>query len=179
MLTTSRAISKDYQNAARHGRHFFILRGMRVLILICLVLLSLNTAKAQLLGPSQILDSIEGLWGVPLTAGEASDIGALCEEMTLSIWIEKTESGTVYFSQFKDSEVVFRSPVKTVTYDTGESAPFIQLKYDSEERLDEDGNIVEWRLIMPSKDKFVWQRVGWPVTATTPARHRCKLDASS
>lgn len=55
----------------------------------------------------------------------------------------------------------------------GQAERSIRLFLTSETRKDEAGKLVEWDLIMLSRDAYVWRQSDWPADVSTPLLERC------
>lgn len=138
--------------------------------------------SAQLLGANDIIENIEGEWAVPHRPEGADDVVVDCLELTVKIWLREENGEIVYYSQFQDDvdNAVERAPIRVWEQSDGERGPFILIQYDSETRTTDAGDLVRWRLIMPDKNSFTWQRTDWPTSGLTPIRQRCvPADATS
>lgn len=50
----------------------------------------------------------------------------------------------------------------------------LRLDMENETRLDDDGNVVSWDLILLSKNEFCWNRSDWPEDGCTVSTFRCE-----
>ena len=129
------------------------------LALFCAALLPVSHADP--LPPVEIIDSIEGEWAMELSAEQADKPAFACNQMFVRIWIEIEDGAPQYRSQYMNSgveEPLFKSSIN-VRYDQhGREFPLIELQYENEDRVTEDGAPVKWWLIMVDKDQFVWRR---------------------
>jgi hypothetical protein len=50
----------------------------------------------------------------------------------------------------------------------------ICLRYDQEDRINNDGELAHWCMIMTGPDRYVWRERSWSFDEFTTARYRCK-----
>ena len=150
---------------------------MRRYILIVVAFLFGAPAQAQYLSADEILENIPGRWAPKLSADPTQEFDYACDAISVEIWIEYVDNIPEYRSQFVNSgadEPLMKSDIRTIKDNSGNDIPAILLKYEDEQRTTDAGDIVEWMLIMPSKDSFVWKRRDWPAGAYfTDQRIRC------
>ena len=108
----------------------------------------------------------EGTW--EMHPDHVDDVGDFrCDGLALRIRIDRSEMR--YYSQIGD--VISSADIVSSTLG------WFWIRYDSEERLDGNGNPVEWAWFAVDKDKFVWVRRDWYEESgfdhSTAPRRRC------
>jgi hypothetical protein len=102
---------------------------------------------------------LPGYWGWESSLPERADY--TCDTNPMRIWF--TEEGTRYNSQTAGTVELFTSEIIFHLPSTAYSAGFL-IQYDGEERVDAEGNLVSWFLIMDGPDQFYWVERNWVST---------------
>ena len=144
-----------------------------ILSSIGFVIFAAMPAQSQLLSFEEIVETVEGYWGIPYEADGDEKTQLRCDKSPLRINVWREENRIVYESQMVGHDFIDRSDVSSELTRSGKKAPFIVLRYEGEDRLTESGDVVEWRLFMTDPDTFYWQRTDWDRRMTTAPRIRC------
>ncbi|WP_084418065.1 hypothetical protein [Henriciella litoralis] len=131
----------------------------------------------ELLSANEIILAIEGRWALAYEDDPDPENRFRCDDLAIHIQIDEIDGDLVYRSQHEGQEAYDTSPVLTDVLNNGQTAPWIRLHYESEDRLTEEGEPVEWRLIMPDENTFFWARTDWEWGFTTKPRRRCLTQA--
>jgi hypothetical protein len=147
---------------------------MRIAVVCSLAILGMifqsAPAQAEPLSPKAVTVAISGKWAI-VPREPATPLP--CDTEYVTIWTKTEDGKLIYYSRWAEDAKVSRSEIKTVTFKSGETFSGIHIKYDGETRKDDEGNPVEWLLVMPDNDSFYWQRRDWPFGYRTDMRKRC------
>ena len=146
-----------------------------ILVSLGIAVFGTKAAHAQLLSYKEILDSVEGYWGIPYQADDNEVIPLRCDQTPLKITLSRLDNRIIYESNLAGDDFIERSDVSPVSDGAGGYAPCILLQYEGEDRLTEAGEPVQWRLIMTDRDTFYWQRADWDFSMFTAPRVRCPV----
>jgi hypothetical protein len=127
----------------------------------------------------EIIEVLPGTWEIdpaeldPAALEEDAVAWLRCDRKPLSIAIVQTDEGLVYQGSYVGREGdEHQSLIRSHRF-------AILLKYDNEERTTPDGELVEWYLLMPDRDRHYWVRADWLRTqpgARTAMFRRCPED---
>lgn len=131
--------------------------------------LVLPVAYADPLKVSEILNSIEGGWGLPPSAGADR---YSCEKNPAKIWLE--EGRTIYKSKQVNEDRIYISKVGVPANENVVEPTYILISYTNFKQPGLYGRQVVWSLSMPSRNTFVWREV--PFGLPVPALVRCAGD---
>lgn len=127
-------------------------------------------ALAEPLKASEIVKSIEGVWG--WTGQEPSLREHTCAVDPMRIWLEA--GGTIYKSQQVGGGKIYESTVGLPGAKPGEDLAYIVISYANPPQRDLFGQPVVWGLFLPDHDTFVWKQL--PLGRYMPPLERCKDD---
>ena len=147
---------------------------MRFVFIALAFVLAPQATFADLLSYEEIIENIEGTWGIPYDALDDEDVTIRCNRSPITIRLTEDDGVLKYEAWQLGDDYINRAQVQTVVRTDGSIAPFILLRYEGEERLTDSGEPVQWRLAMTDLDSFFWQRTDWPPNSWTAGRVRCQ-----
>ncbi len=127
----------------------------------------------RLLEHSEIIAAAPGFWAIPV-GEDFNNMTYDCSQQALQIWFEEVDGRLHYFSRYVQGDgFTDQSPVYVDVQSDGTVGRWIRVRYLEERRTDGQGNLLEWRLVMPDVNTFAWQRSDDNYGGYTVVRKRC------
>ncbi len=143
-------------------------------------------AESKRLSPEEteslIIRQVSGSWAMRRSSAEQDNTGFRCGGiMEVNEVVRETDGKLRFITRVTDSQGNFpadQSPWSgLIDYqnvsENGRQLT-ICLRYDQEDRINTNGDLAHWCMIMTGPDQYAWRERSWSFGEFTEARFRCK-----